>query len=61
MLYIDDDGVTHSWHVGEPLPRLRGRVVRFQADGDELSALYRGLGATEPTPGERIWVKEDKE
>lgn len=45
MLFID--GNQHSdpieWHVGEPLPEIKGRVVLFQADGDELEFIKRAL------------------
>ena len=34
---------TREWHVGEELPRNLPRVVTFQADGDELEAILRGL------------------
>lgn len=27
----------YEWHIGEPLPEDLGRVVTFQADGDELN------------------------
>lgn len=47
----------HTWHVGSPLPAITGRVVRFEADGDELAALVRGLDKDHqhPIPGERIF------
>ena len=55
-LYITDKGVTHSWHVGEPLPKIEGRVVTFQADGDELAAILEGLGYDfESVPGRKVW------
>lgn len=33
----------YVWHVGEPLPELSGRVITFQADGDELDTLLGAL------------------
>lgn len=44
MLAIkDDSGRWQEWHVGEPLPTLEGRVITFQADGDELDVLLASL------------------
>ena len=44
MLYImqDDENLTKSWHVGEPLNCAIRRVIEIQADGDEL-ILIRSL------------------
>jgi hypothetical protein len=43
MLYIwaadTVESTPISWHVGEPLPPMPARVVRFQADGDELQMI----------------------
>lgn len=33
------EGVWGSWHVGETLRVPAGRVVTFQADGDELDVM----------------------
>ena len=43
------------WSVGDPFPRITGRVATFQADGDELVELVRGLEGDypHPIPGER--------
>jgi hypothetical protein len=35
-----------EWHVGEALPEITGRVVTFQADGDELECIVNALKAT---------------
>lgn len=48
MLYIKDQRtkdqtVQHQWHVGEPFPSVLGRVVTFQADGDELDLILAAL------------------
>lgn len=43
MMYITDHKTVHRWHVGEKLPDLHGRIVTFQADGDELFLLLRLL------------------
>ena len=32
-----------SWHTGETLPPIGGRVVTFQADGDELDVILEAL------------------
>lgn len=31
------------WWVGYPMPTIRGRVVRMQADGDELDVLVKAI------------------
>jgi len=35
-----------EWHVGEALPEIIGRVITFQADGDELECIVNALKAT---------------
>lgn len=40
MMFIQQPGLKErTWHVGEPIPPLLGRVVTFQADGDELELI----------------------
>lgn len=43
MLHISEtvQGVKNEyrWHFGEPFPAITGRVVTYQADGDELNFL----------------------
>lgn len=41
-----------EWHVGEPIPEDLGRVVTFQADGDELEMI---LAAMAP-PSRLFWM-----
>ena len=43
MLYIKNAVGGQEWHVGEPLPKVIGRVVTFQADGDELDFIIQAL------------------
>lgn len=44
MLAIKDDtGHWKEWHVGDPLPEIEGRVITFQADGDELDVILASL------------------
>lgn len=48
MLYIsqvDKAGwpVRSGWHTGEPLPKIVGPVVTFQADGEELQVILGAL------------------
>jgi hypothetical protein len=38
-----------EYHIGDTLP-LRGSVVIFQADGDELDALMRGFRGMTDVP-----------
>jgi len=46
MLIIKDSNrKVYEWHVGEPLPKMKGPVISFQADGDELRRLLAGLTA----------------
>ena len=35
-----------EWHVGEGIPDITGRVITFQADGDELECIVNALKAT---------------
>ncbi len=47
MLWIDlDDDRTITWHVGQPLPPITKRVITFQADGHELTAILNALKST---------------
>jgi hypothetical protein len=32
-----------EWHVGEPVPKNLGRVVTFQADGNELELILDAM------------------
>tara|TARA_R110002051_G_scaffold225581_1_gene288502 strand:+ start:283 stop:669 length:387 start_codon:yes stop_codon:yes gene_type:complete len=36
----------YEWHVGEGIPEITGRVITFQADGDELECIVNALKAT---------------
>jgi len=46
MLYIKDDEVGNTeWHVGDPVPEIKSRVVTFQADGHELELILSALAA----------------
>lgn len=47
MLYIKDNEGEKTWHVGDPVPKIKGRVVQFQADGHELELFL--LAMEEPT------------
>lgn len=55
MLYIEeklkDTTAVSAWHVGEPMPRISGRVVRFDADGEELEVILAAI---------RSWSKQSK-
>jgi hypothetical protein len=42
-LYIDDGDEHHEWHEGEPWPKLKSRVITFQADGSELAIILDAL------------------
>lgn len=35
-----------EWHIGEPIPEDIGRVVTFQADGDELNLFLDAMVAS---------------
>ena len=41
-----------QWHVGEDLAQITGRVVTFQADGDELALILTAMrqGFFRPPP-----------
>jgi hypothetical protein len=41
-----------EWHVGEPIPENLGRVVTFQADGDELEMIYAAMAP----PSRLFWM-----
>jgi hypothetical protein len=44
MLGIKDkNGRWKEWHVNEPLPKIEGQVVTFQADGHELELFLRAM------------------
>lgn len=50
MLYImQNNGFTtnvpeeQQWHVGEPMPLIKARVVTFQADSDELEVIIEAI------------------
>ena len=48
-----------EWHVGEPLPELRSRVITFQADGHELDMIQRAMHATwRPVVDSKIPVRK---
>ena len=47
MLYIKTNAATAvspycTWHIGDPVPKV-GRVVEFQADGDELELFLSAM------------------
>ena len=33
----------HCWHIGEPVPAMAGKIMIFQADGDELDLILRAM------------------
>lgn len=37
--------VRAEWHVGSPIPEM-GRIVKFQADGDELDLIIDAMLGT---------------
>lgn len=43
MMFIEDGDKRRIWHVGEPFPELKGKVVKIQVDGDELEALLSAM------------------
>jgi len=44
MLYIiTQTNKESTWHIGEPFPAVTGRVITFQADGDELELILNAL------------------
>ncbi len=48
MIYFEDPNseLDLLWHLGDPLPALsERRVVRLQADGDELGVILAALRA----------------
>ncbi len=50
MLIIKDSNrKVYEWRVGEPLPKMKGPVINFQADGDELRAILAALDPTRIT------------
>lgn len=53
-LYIDGK---REWHVGEPVPRHLGRVVTFQADGDELDLFIDAMHASRGEANGICWDK----
>jgi hypothetical protein len=42
----------HNWHVGESFPELRGRVITFQADRQELDFLLDAIKSALPDLGD---------
>ena len=51
-----------EWHVGEALPEIIGRVITFQADGDELECIVNALKATsEPKSIDELRATGDAE
>lgn len=46
MMYINDRYYDLHWHIGEPVPALKARVVTFQADGDELDLILEAMRKT---------------
>lgn len=42
-LFIITEKCTIEWHVGENMPSISGKVVKFQADGDELEVLTEAI------------------
>ncbi len=51
------NGYWHEWHVGEPVPKQFGRVVQFQADGDELDLIVDAMRAARGEHLTTIWRK----
>jgi len=47
MLYIMDkvsiEADAQTWHVGEPMPLFKHRVIYFQADGEELAVIIEAI------------------
>ena len=53
MLYIRDGVIAEpttdaerawkTWHTGDPVPKIKERVVTFQADGDELNLILAAM------------------
>jgi len=39
-----------EWHIGEPIPVFDGRVITFQADGDELAVLIQAIKKSSAEP-----------
>jgi hypothetical protein len=39
----DDRKVVRQWYINEPVPKVEGYVVTFQADGDELNFLLAAM------------------
>jgi hypothetical protein len=47
-IYLSEDGkavMEQEWHVGDSAPAILGRVVAFQADGDELEIIVAAINA----------------
>ncbi len=59
MLYIEQSDESEVvWYVGQPLPAITSRVVKFQADGDELDLIVAALRAGADTPnGEKEFTR----
>ena len=56
-LGINLNGYWREWHVGEPVPKEFGRVVQFQADGDELDLIVDAMQASRGEHPTTIWSK----
>lgn len=49
MLWIKQhaNDIATGWHLGDPVPEIRARVVTLQADGDELDCLLDAMKKTQ--------------
>lgn len=56
MMYIKDEQKTHIWHVGDPLPKLSGKVITFQADGEELEKIIEAINEKTPAATKLAYV-----
>jgi hypothetical protein len=67
MLYIITQNVVFGktetiWHIGDPAPNQRlGRVVNFQADGDELNLIVAAIKAASKEEPKVIDISEAKQ
>ena len=54
MMYISfsfpDWGYSKEWHIGDPMPEIKGRKVYFAADGDELALILGAMTRTARIP-----------
>lgn len=53
---FEQEPLQMEWHIGEPVPPM-ARVVKFQADGDELNLL---VDAMHISHGERVGIAYTK-